>query len=128
MVSRTLIVSAVALFAPFATAQDLNSAAERTAACLDIEDAAERLACFESAATALSDALEEVPAADGSLGAQSSASAAEPPWSTRPPTLRLPSPEGRGRCLGRRAGPPARRLVSAACSVIHDAGLVGASG
>ncbi|MEQ9316203.1 MAG: hypothetical protein RLN72_10140 [Henriciella sp.] len=72
MVWKTLIVSAAVLISPAAVAQDLNSAAERTAACLNIEDAAARLACFEEAATALSDVLEEVPAADGSVETEKS--------------------------------------------------------
>ena len=46
--------------------QDLNSAAERTAACLSIEDAAERLACFEAAARSLTDALDGEAAMAGS--------------------------------------------------------------
>lgn len=71
-----MLIRLLALVAVFAVSAltvqaqetELNSAAERTAACLRIEDAGERLACFETAAQGLSNALassqvqEETPA------------------------------------------------------------------
>ncbi|MGB3625498.1 MAG: hypothetical protein WA989_06715 [Henriciella sp.] len=99
MVSRTLFVSAALLFTPAVFAQTLNSAAERTAACLEIADAAERLACFEDAATALSDALEEVPAQDGSVAPEKSSPVASiekepdlPAWADAPEPEAEPAP------------------------------------
>jgi hypothetical protein len=67
MLIRLLALGAVFTIAVIsATAQEteLNTAAERTAACLKVEDAGERLACFEEAAQGLSSALEtQTPAA-----------------------------------------------------------------
>lgn len=77
MQNRLLALAAlsIAVLLPVqAQEQDLNSAAARTAACLSIEDAAERLACFEAAARSLSDALDgEVDAAGSSSSADASA-------------------------------------------------------
>ena len=60
LIRHVALVAIFATSAPTVQAQEteLNSAAERTAACLEIEDATERLACFETAAQGLSDALE----------------------------------------------------------------------
>lgn len=79
MQNRFLALAAlsVAVFLPVqAQEQDLNSAAARTAACLSIEDAAERLACFEAAARSLSDAL------DGEAATAGSSSSADAPAPT----------------------------------------------
>lgn len=87
MHNRFLALAAlsVAVLLPVqAQEQDLNSAAERTAACLNIEDAAERLACFEAAARNLSDALDGdvakvgSPAVSESTGPTASAAAVAP--------------------------------------------------
>jgi len=47
------------LLVPVGAAETLRSAAERTAACLEITDSNERLACLETSATALSGILKE---------------------------------------------------------------------
>ena len=54
----TVLIASAAMCAGAASAQNVNRAAEQTAACLEIEDAAARLSCFETAARELSNALE----------------------------------------------------------------------
>jgi hypothetical protein len=56
----TSLLATAAICAP-AFGQSLNSAAEKTAACLQVADAGERLACFDNAAPALSRALKDQP-------------------------------------------------------------------
>ena len=72
--SRLFFVAALvaALTGPVAGAQDrdVNSAAERMAACLEIADAAERLACFEAGAATLTQALEEEEPAEADVVAE----------------------------------------------------------
>ncbi len=53
-----LIALAISCATGLATAQDLRTASEQVVACQNIEDPAERLTCFETAATALSVAMQ----------------------------------------------------------------------
>lgn len=91
------------VIAPASMGQELNSAAERTAACLEIEAASERLACFENAATALSDALKApapAPAPASPAPAPATAAATEAPaqpdapkWAAAPEPEPQPAPQ-----------------------------------
>lgn len=54
--SAGIAIAAVSLAIP-ALAQDMRTASENVVACQDVADAAERLACFESAASVLSSLL-----------------------------------------------------------------------
>ena len=74
----TIVAGALLGAAPFASAQQLMPAAERTIACLEVDGSEARLSCFEAAAAELSSALEIEEAA-----------AAEPDWAQAP----KPEPE-----------------------------------
>ena len=50
---------AIGLVAPQIAAEELENEAARTVACLEIEDAAERLACLEEAASAMANVIEQ---------------------------------------------------------------------
>ncbi|MEQ8558309.1 MAG: hypothetical protein RIB03_08330 [Henriciella sp.] len=71
---------------------DLNSAAERTAACMAIEDASARLACFEDAAQGLNEALKsDKTAAPEASAAPAATPAADPRKPEQPEIVAEPS-------------------------------------
>ncbi|QYJ02058.1 hypothetical protein KUV46_06625 [Thalassovita mediterranea] len=88
----TVLIASAAICAGAASAQNVNRAAEQTAACLEIEDAAARLSCFETAARELSNALESDEAATPAPQAQTNEPSV-PSWAQAPEPEPEPAPK-----------------------------------